>query len=213
METLAIEIGTASAETYSLPPHEIKQFYQIAQNGAETALHSLRQFLGANTQINLNCLSLLTLPLIADRIDHFYQNHFGFHLRFSGEIHGEIYAFFSAKDARLLVTEILGCKLSKRNQRFNRIELSVLSELANILANSFWRNLSDKTNLNWGFSPPNFVKDLGRSLFYSAKIHMVDSILLHFEYLIPDLDVRIQMVLLPTQQTLAKISSKFEQAI
>lgn len=209
MQNVAIEQGDPNVQNELCPPpQEIKKLYEIAQNGANASINSLRQFLGNNIDINLNCLSFLTLPILADRINLFYQNHLGFHLRFTGEITGEIYTFFAEQDASLLIEKMLGHKRFKYRNRFNRIEISVLTELVNIISNSFWRALSDKTAMNWSISPPTQINDLSRSLFYSTKVYVVDYFLIHFEYLIPMLDVRIQFIVLPTQQTLKKIFSK-----
>lgn len=209
MQNIAIEQGEPLVQNELSPSsQEIKELYEIAESGANASIHSLNQFLGSNVDISVNCLSFLTLPILADRINQFYQNHLGFHLRFSGEITGEIYTFFAEPDAGLLIEKMLGHKRFKYRRRFNRIEISVLTELVNILSNSFWRALTDKTAINWSISPPVQINNLSRSLFYSTKVHIVDYFLVHFEYLIPALEVRIQFIVLPTQQTLKKIFAK-----
>ncbi|HOP74808.1 MAG TPA: hypothetical protein PLC07_07095 [Bacillota bacterium] len=209
MKNIAIEQSEPVGQDHLYPPpQEIKRLYEIAQHGASASLNSLRQFLGSDVDINLHCLSLLTLPVLIDRIRLFYQNHLGFHLRYSGEITGEIYTFFAGRDAKTLIDKMLGHKRFKYGKRFNRIEISVLTELVNIVTNAFWRALTDKTGMNWYLSPPTLINDLSRTLFYSSKIYTVDYFLVHFEYVIPVLDVRIQCIVLPTQQTLARIFSK-----
>lgn len=209
MPNLAIEQNeTSIREQFHLNPEEMEQLYFVVQNGANTSINSLRQFLGENIDIHLNCLSFLSLPILIDRVNLFYRNHLGFHLRFSGEIVGEIYTFFAEQDALKLVQKILGHRRLKYIRRFNRIEISVLNELVNILSNSFWRALTDKTSINWTISPPTQISDIGRSLFYSGKVYTIDNYLVHFEYLIPLLDIRIQFIVLPTQKTLKKIFSK-----
>lgn len=209
MQNVAIEQGEPGIRNELSPQsQEIKDLYEIAQNGATASINSLCQFLGSNVDINVNCLSFLTLPILADRINQFYHNHLGFHLRFTGEITGEIYTFFAESDAIVLIEKMLGHKRFKYRKRYNRIEISVLTELVNILSNSFWRALTDKTAMNWSISPPTQISDLSRSLFYSTKVYVVDYFLVHFEYLIPALDVRIQFIVLPTQQTLKKIFSR-----
>lgn len=213
MQNIAIEQSEPVEQEHLYPPsQELKRLYEIAQNGASASLNSLRQFLGSDVDINLNCLSLLTLPVLIDRISLFYQNHLGFHLRYTGEITGEIYTFFAERDAKILIDKMLGHKRFKYGKRFNRIEISVLNELVNIVSNAFWRALTDKTGMNWYLAPPTLINDLSRSLFYSSKIYSVDFFLVHFEYVIPVLDVRIQFIVLPTQQTLRKIFSKLNLA-
>ncbi len=209
MQNIAIEQSEPVGQDHLYPPpREIKRLYEIAQHGALTSLNSLRQFLGSDVDINLNCLSLLTLPVLIDRINLFYRDHLGFHLRYSGEITGEIYTFFAERDAKMLIDKMLGHKRFKYGKRFNRIELSVLTELVNIVSNAFWRAMTDKTGMNWYLAPPTLINDLSRTLFYSSKIYTVDYFLVHFEYVLPTMDVRIQFIVLPTQQTLTKIFSK-----
>lgn len=209
MQNVAIELGEHAGQDILYPPaHEINKFYELAQTGANYAIHSLRQFLGTGIDINLNCLSVLTLPVLIDRMNLFYQQHLGFHLRFSGEITGEIYTFFAPDDAEHLIEKMLGSRRFKYSKNFNHLEISALSELVNILTNSFWRVLTDKTAINWFISPPTLMGNLSRSLFYSSKIHTIDYFLIHLEYILPLLGVRIQFILLPTRQTLQKIFSR-----
>lgn len=209
MPNVAIEQNELSIrEQLYLPPQEIEQLYLVVQNGANCSINSLRQFLGENIDIHLNCLSFLSLPILIDRVNLFYRNHLGFHLRFAGEIVGEIYTFFGESDAQKLVQKMLGHRRLRYSKRFNKIEISVLNELVNILSNSFWRALTDKTLIKWSISPPTQISDIGRSLFYSGKVYSIDHFILHFEYLIPLMDVRIQFIVLPTQKTLKKIFTK-----
>lgn len=208
MSNVVIEQNEASIrDDIFLPPLEVKHLYAIAQNGAANSINSLRDFLGINVDIHLNYLSFLPFPVLIDRIKQFYQNNIGFHLRFSGDITGEIFTFFREEDAQSLIERMLGQK-RKPGRRLNRVETSVLSELVNIISNTFWRALSEKTMLNWYFTPPAPVTDLNRSLVYSAKIYNLDNLLLHFEYLIPVLEIRFQFIILPAKHTMNKILSK-----
>lgn len=208
MSNVVIEQDEFSVrEELYLPSHEVKQLYAIAQDGATGSINSLRDFLGMNADIHLNCLTFLPLSILTDRIKLFYQNNIGFHLRFSGDITGEIYAFFREQDTLNLIERMLGQK-RKPGRGLNRVETSVISELVNIISNTFWRALSEKTLLNWYFTPPTPVSDLNRSLIYSAKVYNLDSLLLHLEYIIPLLEIRFQFIILPTKNTLSKILTK-----
>ncbi len=209
MLNIAIEQNEASIqENYFLPPQEIKKLYEVAQRGAAESVNSLRDFLGSYNDIHLNCLSFLPLTMMIDRIKMFYSNHLGYHMRFSGEISGEIYTFFRESDAIFFVDKINGHRKIKNLGDINRVEISFLAELVNILSNAFWRGLTEKTSLKWWFTPPTRVNELDRSLAYSAKVYAIDSLLIHFEYLIPNLEIRIQMVMMPTENTLQKILEK-----
>lgn len=192
----------------SLLPHEIEKLYEAAQVGASSSLNSLRDFLGIQADIHLNCLSFITLPILVDRIKLYYQEPVSFHLRFSGEISGEIYAFFQEKDAWTLIQQVMGNKKFKAGKVLSRVEISVLTELINILSNSFWRSLTEKASLNWWFTPPTRITDLERVLTYSSKVCHLDHMLVQYEYLIQTLDIRVQLVMLPTKSTMKKILSK-----
>ncbi|HYH04799.1 MAG TPA: hypothetical protein VEC37_17040 [Bacillota bacterium] len=209
MPNVAIEhIGSTIREHIYLPPHEIEKLYEAAQIGANGSISSLRQFLGTNSEINLNCLSFLSLPILIDRVNLYHRNHLGYHIRFSGDITGEIFTFFSEKDALTIIDQILGRRRFFARRRLNKIEASVLAELVNIISNSFWRVLTEKTSINWWISPPAKVNDLPRSLFYTTKVYSVDSLMVQMEYFIPVMEIRIHFVILPTQYTLKKILSK-----
>ena len=209
MSNVAIEhIGSTIHEHICLLPHEIERLYEAAQIGASGSISSLRQFLGTTTDIKLNCLSFLSLPILIDRINLFYRNHIGFHIRFSGDITGEIFTFFGQNDALKIIDQIMGQRRRLfRPKQLNKIEISVLAELVNIISNSFWRALTETTTINWWISPPSKVNDLERSLFYTAKIYSVDSLMVQIEYLIPAMNIRVNFVILPTQFTLKKILS------
>ena len=195
-----------------LLPQEIEKLYEAAQMGASSALNSLRDFLGIHTDIHLNCLSFMPLPILIDRIRLFYPDHIAFHLRFAGEITGEIYTFFQEKDALALIQQMMGAKRSKNSKDINRVEISVLTELVNILSNSFWRSLAEKAALNWWFTPPARVSNMERVLNYSAKVYNLDHLLVHYEYLIVNLEIRVQLVMMPTKSTMKKILTKLSPA-
>lgn len=218
MAYVAIEQNESTiGEDYLLPTKEIGQLYLIAQVGAKGSLNSLRDFLGVNSDILVNCLSILPTPILIERIFLYYQNHIGFHLRFSGEISGEIYTFLREEHALAIIEKLLGQKLNQRRRmikdsrehhKFNRIEISVLAELVNIITNSFWRALSEKTTFNWWITPPVHVSDLNRSVAYTSKIHALEPMVIHLEYLIPILEIRVQFIILPTENTLKRIIGK-----
>jgi Chemotaxis protein CheC, inhibitor of MCP methylation len=209
MLNIAIEQNEASIqEDIFLPPQEIKRLYEFVQKGASESIHSLRDFLGTTNEIHLNCLSFLPLPVMIERIKLFYPDHLAYHLSFSGEISGEIYTFFRERDALYLVTKITGDKHLKSLKDINRVQISVLAELVNILSNSFWRSLTERAAFNWWFTPPTRVSELCRALTYSAKVFTLDSLIIHFEYLIPELELRIQLLMLPSQNTIKKLLTK-----
>lgn len=206
MESKVIEIALAETPQI-LAPSKFNEFHNIAQRGALNSLQSLERFLGFNIQTHINSLSFLPISLMTDRLNLFYSNSIGFHLRFSGDINGEIYTFFSEKDARSLIKHFLGCTMLKRGRRFNRIELSVLNELSNIVGNSFWQTFGNQSTLRWNAAPPVLVRNITSCLFYSSRIYSFDAGLLHVEFSVPDLKTRIQLLLLPTAQTLDNLIS------
>jgi chemotaxis protein CheY-P-specific phosphatase CheC len=191
-----------------LLPQEIERLCKAAQMGASGALNALRDFIGIHTDIHLNCLSFMPLPALIDHIRNHYPDHIAFHLRSAGEINGEIYTFFQEKDATALIRHMLGPRCLKNNKFFNQMELSVLTELVTILANSFWRSLTEKTSLNWWFTPPVRISNMERILNYSAKVYLVDHLLMHYEYLIAALGIRVEFIMLPTNSTMKKILAK-----
>ncbi|MCL6588945.1 MAG: hypothetical protein K6U80_03240 [Firmicutes bacterium] len=196
----------------SFLPLEIEKLFEIAQTGATGAVNSLGGFLRLNApQIHLNCLTFLPLPILIDRIKMFYRDHLAFHLRFSGEISGEIYALFREQDAITLIQQVTGNKRIKSVKNMSRIEISAISELVNILSNSFWRALTEKALLNWWITPPVSVNDLSRILTYSSKVFTLDHLLINFEYLIPILDLRIQLIIMPAKSAIKRILSKLSQ--
>lgn len=199
--------STVHNQIYLLP-QEIEKLYEAAQTGATDALNSLRDFLGIQTDIHLNCLSFMPLPILIDRIRLYYPEHVAFHLRFAGEISGEIYTFFQEKDALALMHQLMGTRRLKNSKIMNRVEVSVLTELVNIISNSFWRSLTEKATLNWWFTPPCRISNLERVLNYSAKVYNLDHLLVHYEYLIINLEIRIQLIMLPTKSTMKKILTK-----
>jgi chemotaxis protein CheY-P-specific phosphatase CheC len=198
---------TIREEPY-LSPGEIRKLFDLAQNGATGSANSLQDLFRTNTDIYLNCLSFLPLPILLDRVNLFYPNHLGFHLRFSGEISGGIYIFFREQDAQDLIEPIAEDKKSKSDRGFTKIETSVLSDFVNILANSMWKGLIEKTALNCWFTPPVLVSNLSRSLSYSAKVYTLDHLMVHLEYLIPAIAGRVQLVMLPNQNTWQTILTK-----
>lgn len=206
MPYVAIEQNeTSIQEQLFFNTHEIAQLYEIAQLGAHGAGLSLRCFLGITSDIRLKCLSLLPLQVMLERLNIYYPNHIGFHQRFFGDINGEIFTFFHEQHALFIIEKMLGGKKRWFWNKLNRVEISVLSELTNILSNAFWRSLAEKTSLNWWVNPPTYVHHLSKTINNLAKVHSTDPYLIHFDYHIPVLGSRIQLVILPSQHTIKKL--------
>ncbi len=205
MAYIAIEQNRDSlGQPEVLPQHEVKQLFEVAQNSVSGAVSLLRDFLGASPDIRLNCLSFLPVPVLLDRIRLYYQDNLGFHLRFAGDISGEIYTLFRQRDAFAIIERMNGAR-RKPGKPLDRMETAVLTEMVHILANSFWRVISEKAALNWWFSPPTRVNDPARSLAYSAKVFNLDQQLLHFEFVIPIGSIRFQYILLPSRGSVSKL--------
>lgn len=191
-----------------LSPQEIEKLYAAAQMGAFGAMNALRDFIGIQTNIHLNGLSFMPLPALIDHIRRYYSDHIAFHLRSAGEINGEIYTFFQEKDALTLIRNMLGPRSPKNNKFLNPMEISVLTELVIMLSNSFWCSLTEKTSFNWWFTPPVRISNMERVLHYAVKIYLLDHSLMHYEYLIEALGIRVQFIMLPTNSTMKKILAK-----
>mgnify|MGYP005850654939 CR=1 FL=1 len=212
MQVAIEQTESAIYNQISLLPQEIEKLYAAAQMGAAGALNALRDFIGIQTDIHLNCLSFMPLPALLDHIRRNYSDHIAFHLRSAGEINGEIYTFFQEKDAMTLIRHILGPRFPKNSKFLSPVEISVLTELVTMLSNSFWCSLTDKTSLNWWFTPPVRITNMERVLKISAKVYLLDHSLMQYEYLIEALGIRVQFLMLPTNSTLKKILAKLNPA-
>lgn len=210
MLNIAIEQNeiTIKEQAYLLSPPEITRFYEVAQAGVIEFSDSLKDFFGENTEFLLNCLSFLPLPVLVDRVNLYHSQHLGFHQRFSGEIAGGIYTYIREKDALVLIDRITDAKKFKTEKGLNKIEFSLIAEFLNILANSLWKAITDKTALSWWLTPPILVNSLSRSLAYSARVYTLDYLQVHLEFLMPATATRVYLIILPNQNTLKVILSK-----
>lgn len=213
MLNIAIEQNEISLqEAYPFSAWQMGPLFQIAQNGAAGSTHSLRDFLRIHSEIRVNCLSILPLSILIERVHLYYRNHIGFHLRFSGEIHGEIFALLREDHALMLLERALGPKSNDKRHpetdKLNPLEVTMLAELIQMISNSFRQELTEKTLFNWWITQPLRVSDVDHSLTYAAKIFNLDHHVIHLEYLIPILELRIQFLLLPAASMLPKILAR-----
>lgn len=153
-----------------------KQFLDKLENLYETGIHlageKLSLFLMENTETELTGFFSLPFSSLLYHLQHDKVKKTGVHSRIYGDIRGELYLCLSEENAVSIINR--GLKRRRRNLPINSFEESYLSEIANILINTFWSVLEKEITIGWRLTPPIFVADILKSLRLAGKIYTPD---------------------------------------
>lgn len=145
---------------------------ELWATGIHLAGEKLSLFLMENTETELTGLFSLPFSSLLYQLQHDQVKKTGVHSRIYGDIRGELYLCLSEENAVTIVNR--GLKQRRRKLPINSFEESFLSEMANILINTFWSVLEKELAIGWRLTPPVFVADILKSLRLAGKIYTPD---------------------------------------
>lgn len=181
---------------------------RINQVGAERAQEALVRLLGQEEPVAIETITILPLTLLAHRLRHAGEEYLGCHVRIFGELQAELYCYLQAGDARLLVNAVLRRTLLRRANR--SVELSALSEVTNVLANSYWLALHGHVPLDWRITPPALVARIERVFALASRIGHYDHLVFQTDLLLGNLGVHLYFCLIPGADCLNRLLGYLE---
>ena len=168
---------------------------RINQAGAERAQQALVGYLSQEEPVTIESISILPLTMLAQRLRNARQEFLGCHVRIFGELQAELYCYLQEREARTLIGSVL--HQHRLHRGISQLELSALSELTNVLANSYWLALHGHVALNWRTTVPAVVTRVERIFALALRIGHYDFLVFHTDLALTNLGVHLHFCLIP----------------
>lgn len=136
---------------------------EIGNIGAGNATTALAQLINSKIDMSVPQVSLVPFNRIADTIGSEETVLVGILLGLEGDISGMMMFLLQEKSAHNLVNILVGNPPEKEDA-FNEMEFSALSEIGNIIAGSYLSALAGLTNLTIVASVPSMTIDMAGAL-------------------------------------------------
>ncbi|MGE5551594.1 MAG: hypothetical protein ACM3ZC_13865 [Bacteroidota bacterium] len=168
---------------------------RINQAGAERAQEALVGYLSQEEPVAIESISILPLTMLAQRLHDARREYLGCHVRIFGELQAELYCYLQEREARALISAVL--RQHRLRRGISQLEFSALSELANVLANSYWLALHGHVALNWRTTVPALVTRVERIFALASRIGHYDFLVFHTDLALTNLGVHLHFCLIP----------------
>ena len=145
---------------------------EIGNIGAGNATTALAQLINSKIDMSVPQVSLVPFNRIADTIGSEETVLVGILLGLEGDISGMMMFLLQEKSAHNLVNILVGNPPEKEDA-FNEMEFSALSEIGNIIAGSYLSALAGLTNLTIVASVPSMTIDMAGALLSVPAIEYV----------------------------------------
>ena len=136
---------------------------EIGNIGAGNATTALAQLINTKIDMSVPQVSLVPFNRIADTIGSEETVLVGILLGLEGDVNGMMMFLLQEKSAHNLVNILVGNPPDKEDA-FNEMEFSALSEIGNIIAGSYLSALAGLTNLTIVASVPSMTIDMAGAL-------------------------------------------------
>jgi len=190
----------------------LKEIGNIGTGNAVTAISGL---LNKKAKMKMPSVNLVEFGHLADFVGGPENILVGVLVGVSSDINGMMMFLMDMNTTRNLVdTALDGMKLTNAGSAgdtFNEMELSVIEEIANIMAGSYLGSLSGLTKLHIRQSPPMLAIDMANALLSVPAIEfgkMADHVLyINSSFSVEDVDVSGYFILVPDEASFKKIMS------
>lgn len=176
---------------------------EIGSIGAGNAATSLAVLLDRRIEMRVPQISIVPFSRITDILNGPESIVMGVLVEMSGDLNGSVMLVQEMEDANKLISMALNEPIRKGKDTFTDMELSVITEVSNILVGSYLSAISALTNLSIKASVPALTIDMAGAimsvlaieygkigdavLFLETSFGDADSLRGHF-FLIPDLN-------------------------
>lgn len=174
----------------------------IYREGAKATGEKFSLFFMEDLQAELGGLFLLPLPWFLRYLQEIPPSEMGAHSRISGDIKGEFYLRFSEEAGLKFIRMGMKSWGIRKSLFVSKVQESIISEISNIIVNTFWSALQERFPLRWTLTPPVCLLDLAKSFALAGKIYAPDRDALVAELLILQSNIRIELIFFPVEDSL-----------
>ena len=106
----------------------------------------------------------------------------------------------------------LGMQKKRAIRKFflTKFEESFLSELTNILINTFWHSLQNELPTRWWLTPPRSIPNVLKSIQLASKIYSLDRRVLMAEISAGNPNLKMELIFIPAGESLNTFLAKLE---
>lgn len=190
--------------------HGVNKLEKLYQTGVYSLKQKLSSFFPHPVEMELTGFFFLPFSWLVQNLEHTPTAELGFHSRVTGELKGELYLCFSRETAMELISLEMKRKRPVRKFFLNKVDESFLSELTNILINTFWHSLHTKLATRWWLTPPVMIQNVLKSIQLASKIYSFDRRVLLAEISAYRPDFKMELIFIPVGDNLNHFLAKLD---
>lgn len=185
---------------------------EIGNIGAGNAATSLSQMLCKRIDMNVPEVGLLNYNDIIKSIGGAENIVVGILVSFYGDIEGVILFILKKEFVHMILNSLLGTELNNFEE-ISEMDMSALSEIANIMVSSYVNSISTLTNMKIDITVPSLNIDMSGALLDSVTAEFSDVadriISIKEKYYLQNDTVYSHMLLLPSMSSLKILLNRF----
>lgn len=192
-----------------------EQGVNILERLYQAGVHSLSErfsfFFGRPIELKLTGFFFLPFTWLIKNLEHTTTVELGVHSRVTGDLKGELYLCFSRETAMELVSMEIKNRRPIHKFFLSRFDESLLSEITNILINTFWSTLHEELPTRWWLTPPSSFNNVLKSIQLASKIYSFDRRVLLAEISADNPDLKMDLIFIPAGESLDNFLEKLEK--
>ncbi len=191
----------------------VNKLEKLYQMGVRSLSQKLSSLFPHSFEMELTGFFFLPFPWLIQNLEHIPTAEMGFHSRVTGDLKGELYLCFSRATAMELVSMEMKKKRAIRKFFLSKIDESFLSEITNILINTFWQSLHQESPTRWWLTPPCPIHNVLKSIQLASKIYSFDRRVLMAEISAYNPDFKMELIFIPAGESLNAFLARLEKQI
>ena len=189
----------------------VSKLEKLYQTGVSSLSQKLSSFLPNPIELELTGFFFLPFSWLIQNLEHTPTAEMGFHSRVTGDLKGELYLCFSRETAMELVSMEMKKRRTIRKFFLSKVDESFLSEMTNIIINTFWSSLHEKLPTRWWLTPPSSINNVLKSIQLASKIYSFDRRVLMAEISAFRPEFKMELIFIPAGESLNNFLAKLEQ--
>ena len=189
-----------------------EQGVSILEKLYQTGVHYLSErfsfFFGQPFELKLTGFFFLPFTWLIKHLEHTTTVELGVHSRVTGDLKGELYLCFSRETALELLSMAMKNRRPLHKFFLNKFDESLLSEITNILINTFWSTLHEELPTRWWLTPPTSFDNVLKSIQLASKIYSFDRRVLLAEISADQPEIKMDLIFIPCGESLDHFLNK-----
>ena len=191
----------------------VNKLEKLYQAGVRSLSQKLSSLFPHPIEMELTGFFFLPFSWLVQNLEHVPTAEMGFHSRVSGDLKGELYLCFSRETAMELISMEMKKQRTIRKFFLSKVDESFLSEITNILINTFWHSLHQELPTRWWLTPPCPIHNVLKSIQLASKIYSFDRRVLMAEITAYNPEFKMELIFIPVGESLNLFLSRLEELL